>query len=505
MLSLLGYHPSRSFGNDSWFDCSSSNEKQSSVFDLIHDSDRNALRNLLNTHTLNPSMSSFVSSNVHFRRSNTSPPTYELVRLLGSFNPIISKNDPSHEISCFVSVGRIQTPKILKELRLSPSALSDIGQPSNKEFASRHSLEWKFLFLDHRASNLIGYMPFEVLGTSGYDYYHWDDLAIVIAGHQQLMQRGEGTSSHYRFLTKGQQWIWLQTRYYITYHQWNSKPEFIVCTHTITGYDERQRPPQESLDECVMHSLEKKSHSSSALIETMPTSSNYSQERRNRKRRSTGRADSTQLLSSPCQSSSGSVTTSSGGSKQLDDGRESDGLPSPRIIETRIPESSHISNLCLPLPSENLTNVMSDTYNMSDASFLLGDKRGTSVLYPSTQPTVSSSPPQVQDFLKKRHMLLQQQIQQQQEELRRVEEQLLNAQFSDKSVNVHDIGSDVPPRSSCVNRGSVEHRVYENNFSCPESTESFLEKKLPASSSSCSQNSEQNEDSRIVFSHEYCH
>lgn len=54
----------------------------------------------------------------------------------------------------------------------------------------------------------------------------------------EVMQKGEGTSCYYRFLTKGQQWIWLQTRFYITYHQWNSKPEFVVCTHRIVSYAE---------------------------------------------------------------------------------------------------------------------------------------------------------------------------------------------------------------------------------------------------------------------------
>lgn len=50
------------------------------------------------------------------------------------------------------------------------------------------------------------------------------------------MQKGEGKSCYYRFLTKGQQWIWLQTRFYITYHQWNSKPEFVVCTHRVVSH-----------------------------------------------------------------------------------------------------------------------------------------------------------------------------------------------------------------------------------------------------------------------------
>ncbi|TMS20660.1 Circadian locomoter output cycles protein kaput [Larimichthys crocea] len=78
----------------------------------------------------------------------------------------------------------------------------------------------------------------KVLGTSGYDYYHVDDLETLAKCHEHLMQYGKGKSCYYRFLTKGQQWIWLQTHYYITYHQWNSRPEFIVCTHTVVSYAE---------------------------------------------------------------------------------------------------------------------------------------------------------------------------------------------------------------------------------------------------------------------------
>lgn len=59
-------------------------------------------------------------------------------------------------------------------------------------------------------------------------------LAVLLS--LSVMQYGKGKSCYYRFLTKGQQWIWLQTHYYITYHQWNSRPEFIVCTHTVVRY-----------------------------------------------------------------------------------------------------------------------------------------------------------------------------------------------------------------------------------------------------------------------------
>lgn len=36
----------------------------------------------------------------------------------------------------------------------------------------------------HRAPPIIGYLPFEVLGTSGYDYYHVDDLETLAKCHE---------------------------------------------------------------------------------------------------------------------------------------------------------------------------------------------------------------------------------------------------------------------------------------------------------------------------------
>lgn len=68
------------------------------------------------------------------------------------------------------------TPQLIREMSIVDS--------SKSEFTSRHSLEWKFLFLDHRAPPIIGYLPFEVLGTSGYDYYHFDDLEKVVVCHE---------------------------------------------------------------------------------------------------------------------------------------------------------------------------------------------------------------------------------------------------------------------------------------------------------------------------------
>lgn len=94
------------------------------------------------------------------------------------------------------------------------------------------------------------------------------------------MQKGEGTSCYYRFLTKGQQWIWLQTRFYITYHQWNSKPEFVVCTHRVVSYADVMKQMRKSIgkdmDDTDSTTEEQKAPTSTSMMATSPWSSKSS-------------------------------------------------------------------------------------------------------------------------------------------------------------------------------------------------------------------------------------
>ncbi|XP_021474089.2 neuronal PAS domain-containing protein 2 isoform X4 [Oncorhynchus mykiss] len=227
------------------------------ILNFLHEREHGEVYKLLSSHMLmtDPISADILDSKTHIEfcchlaRGNShpkEPPTYEYVKFVGDlkfhnnvptsscngFDLTLPRTLPSslEEQVCLVATVRLVTPQFLKDL-------CNVEGPCD-EFTSRHSLEWKFLFLDHRASPIIGYLPFEVLGTSGYDYYHVDDLELIARCHKQLMQFGKGKSCYYRFLSKGQQWIWLQTHYYITYHQWNSKPEFIVCTHTVVSYAE---------------------------------------------------------------------------------------------------------------------------------------------------------------------------------------------------------------------------------------------------------------------------
>ncbi|KAK6627097.1 hypothetical protein RUM44_009574 [Polyplax serrata] len=239
VTSLLGYLPGELM------------KSSVTIFDIVYEEDQATLYNILSNsdHNFSPSSNSLGKENqiqfsCHIRRGVVDcrdDPVYELVHFVGYFrtdasnlevdNMVSSTNryaGESDSMLVFVGTGRLDTPQLIKEMTISDG--------SKSEFTSRHNLNWKFLALDSRATPIIGYVQLEVVGTSGYDYYHIDDLDKIVVCHETLMEKGEGTSCFYRFLTKGQQWIWLQTRFYISYHQWNSKPEFIVCTHRVVSY-----------------------------------------------------------------------------------------------------------------------------------------------------------------------------------------------------------------------------------------------------------------------------
>ena len=341
---------------------------------MIHKEERSFVETFLDPKESNKSYESFASILLHFRNHefDEESENYQLVRLIGSFYDINDFNRNlmygESEKKCFVGIARLQTPKFLRELSFQVS--------NQNEFISRNSLEWKFLYLDHRASPIIGYLPFEILGTSGYDYYHWNDLDDIVVGHEQLMRTGEGTSCYHRFLTKSQQWIWLKTNYYIAYHHWNSKPEFIVCTHTVVN----ESDVTHNKNMRIRDQIEDKFQENRAIAKDNDNSSVYSS------------IDTTSVEPRSC-------TTSLSWSSNRDSDPSTDPLR----------DSDYgISSMC---STSGLNQSMETQSEMSvDSNQKLESPKKHSVLH---------------EFLKQKHSLLEHQIRQQQEELRRVTEQLV--------------------------------------------------------------------------------
>lgn len=167
------------------------------IYDLSYEDDHTQLYNLLlnPTNIADPLQNGILNENqiifsIHLKRGgleNQEKVLFELVQFTGYFRSDVELENmlPSGRSNnfsdienrlIFVGTGRLATPQLIREMTIIDNLKS--------EFTSRHSLEWKFLFLDHRAPPIIGYLPFEVLGTSGYDYYHFDDLEKVITCHE---------------------------------------------------------------------------------------------------------------------------------------------------------------------------------------------------------------------------------------------------------------------------------------------------------------------------------
>jgi len=416
------------------------------IYDIVIEEDHSQLYNMF----LNPVTNVLYESNnqvsfmCHCKHGSLdgSVISYELVKFVGYFRADMeslqvdnsSSNNRFSSFSAemdtrlvFVGTGRLQTPQLLREMSIVDS--------TKNEFTSRHSLEWKFLFLDHRASQIIGYLPFEVLGTSGYDYYHVDDLDKVVICHEALMQKGEGTSCYYRFLTKGQQWIWLQTRFYITYHQWNSKPEFVVCTHRVISHINVVKHTRKDPDSTTEQSPE----------------SDFARESFKREREAFQQErEASPWPSNANRSSPGDKNSQFEIKTTFPRGAESDNSMSADSMTSRHPHLPMQRSRCVSTTGGKMAapthtskaTAMSDfveppvTYSVAAIPLqpVAFTTPTTIVTTPEVaagrQPLVmSAAQTQIQDQLQKKHEQLQQLIVQQQEELRRVSEQLFMARY----------------------------------------------------------------------------
>ncbi|XP_028982330.1 circadian locomoter output cycles protein kaput isoform X2 [Diachasma alloeum] len=409
----------------------------STIYEITYQDDQSLLYNiLLNPTPRNspPKSDTQVSFTCHIRRGSLDlrqNVTYERVHFVGYFRSDTdietlmppsrySANSPNDPKMVFVGTGRVHTPQLIREVSLIDS--------NKSEFVSKHSLEWKFLFLDQRASPIIGYLPFEVLGTSGYDYYHVDDLDKVVTSHKSLMRKGEGTSCFYRFLTKGQQWIWLQTRFYIDYNQWNSKPEFIVCTHTVVNSSEVIKQQKKSKDTSQNIDPPLVTEHQQTPCETPRSTWSPKSPKTSRSMRSVYGTDSDTSISVGSVSSRVSTSTTqsfklktnaNANSKSASMQQNPSHQTTSRSVEGCLSYGNRVGEPVLSVvPAEFLTPA-APTVSLNVPGMLVNPS--------SIVMTTALS--QNEDELQRKHEELQQLIVHQQEELRRVSEQLFIARY----------------------------------------------------------------------------
>ncbi|XP_017773829.1 PREDICTED: protein cycle isoform X2 [Nicrophorus vespilloides] len=135
----------------------------------------------------------------------------------------------SYNLSCLVAIGRILP-------HISTVAATNQSRPNGRsiQFISRHALDGKFLFVDQRATLVLGFLPQELLGTSMYEYYHHDDISFVADYHKNALQNCEKvTTSVYRFRTKDGSFIKLQSEWKPFKNPWTKEVEYLISKNNL--------------------------------------------------------------------------------------------------------------------------------------------------------------------------------------------------------------------------------------------------------------------------------
>ncbi|XP_072574372.1 basic helix-loop-helix ARNT like 1b isoform X1 [Paramormyrops kingsleyae] len=156
--------------------------------------------------------------------------------------------EPDNEgcnLSCLVAIGRLHP-------HLIPQPTSEDIRVKPTEYISRHAIDGKFVFVDQRATAILGYLPQELLGTSFYEYFYQDDIGHLADCHRQVLQMHEKIHTNcYKFKIKDGSFINLRSRWFSFMNPWTKEVEYIVSTNTIvsgtsdfTDYSQLSASPQ---------------------------------------------------------------------------------------------------------------------------------------------------------------------------------------------------------------------------------------------------------------------
>eukprot|EP00099_Drosophila_melanogaster_P015337 NP_524168.2 cycle [Drosophila melanogaster] len=140
-------------------------------------------------------------------------------------------DEQTTNLSCLVAIGRI--PPNVRNSTV-PASLDNHPNIRHVLFISRHSGEGKFLFIDQRATLVIGFLPQEILGTSFYEYFHNEDIAALMESHKMVMQVPEKvTTQVYRFRCKDNSYIQLQSEWRAFKNPWTSEIDYIIAKNSV--------------------------------------------------------------------------------------------------------------------------------------------------------------------------------------------------------------------------------------------------------------------------------
>lgn len=166
-----------------------------------------------------------------------------------------SEAEGNFSLSCLVAVGRLVDfnngffkPNNQKNNTNNNNNTNNTPDPvmRNIQFTSRHAMDGKFLFVDQRATLVLGFLPQELLGTSMYEYFNHKDIAALAESHKVALQSTEKvTTPVYGLRSKHNGFINVQSEWKSFKNPWTKDVEFLIAKNNVIlsdfhGYDNPQ-------------------------------------------------------------------------------------------------------------------------------------------------------------------------------------------------------------------------------------------------------------------------
>lgn len=94
-------------------------------------------------------------------------------------------------------------------------------------------LSQEYVCLCFRTTAITGFLPQELIGSSGYEFFHQEDLNALAVSHRRTLEGETVTTDPYRFQCKGGHFVPLRTKSTVFRNPWSKELEFLVCVNTV--------------------------------------------------------------------------------------------------------------------------------------------------------------------------------------------------------------------------------------------------------------------------------
>ncbi|VIO99049.1 Helix-loop-helix DNA-binding domain containing protein [Brugia malayi] len=107
------------------------------------------------------------------------------------------------------------------EMLINPENVETLSAGNTSIFCTIHSMDLKFVHVDHMTAHYLGYKNEEVIDKSWYQFLHPDHLFEVAYKHRILSQRKDGAvMCLLRLQMKNCSWLWLHTVFTVKNNLW---------------------------------------------------------------------------------------------------------------------------------------------------------------------------------------------------------------------------------------------------------------------------------------------